>query len=116
MSMLGGTHPVNVPIMSAAKQESWVMRHPSTVVTLVVFLLAFVQWAGSRWIREQDAPQWQRVNNSIRAISTYQLEQDRYNSDVLKAIAEGAGIRLPARPLDLDRASLRVRDDREIPR
>ena len=101
------------PIIVAEVEENqpWVLRHPSTTITIMGVVLVFAQWAGTQWIREFEAPQWRRVHKSIERIATYQLEQDRHMIMVLDAIAKGAGVSIPKRPVDLDRSAVRVRDD-----
>ncbi len=91
----------------------WVFRYPSASLTILVATLAGMQVLATHWIEDQQAPQWRQVNKSIEVVAVYQLEQDRWIGLALGVIAKSAGVEMPDRPPQLDRAAVRVRDVRE---
>ncbi len=100
---------------------SWLRDHPSTVLSIAVLAVTLAQWAGLAWLEQKQAPQWEAVNAQLVKlakrdvmIATYQFEQDRHVRAVLAVICESGGIKMPARPEELDRAAMRARDIQEM--
>jgi len=96
--------------------EHWVMRHPSAVLSILFGAFMVAQWAGARWLRDQEQPRWDKLNGSITALgrhdqdlANFNLEQSRYIISTLEAIASAGGVSLPERDEELTRSIARVR-------
>lgn len=108
---------------------SWCKEHPGFSVTIMAFVFSLLAVAHDQRSVTRDKPQWDKVHERLsdlkiesetrhkdlrsenRHMATYTLERGRYTDTMLVLIAKSAGIKgLTARPDELKRSELRVRD------
>lgn len=108
--------PINGTDEYEYAESNWAMRHPSAVITLLALFLVFAQWVGGYWLKEQEAPQWEKIHKSVETlrhrdavIIEYTLEQGRYVRKTLEAIALASGVKLGEPDEELTLSIARVR-------
>lgn len=103
---------------------SFFAKHPGFAWTIVLAAMSGMQFLVGYWEDERQRPKWEKVYEELaeikrdmtqdsRALATFDLERDRYETEFWRRIADSANVKMPKRPKELDRAEKRVRDIQE---
>lgn len=100
-------------------RSSWVAQHPGAALTLLGMVLVALQWAGTHWLHNLQAPDRKKseaeirgIRRDIRTITTYQLETQRFNRDILTDLArkEGLSFERPPELVDAEDKARKLRN------